>query len=150
MDDLTDEELAAVIAALGQAIDADGYRHSPRLLPFKAALAKLDPISVPPSRQPVIMPSPTAKPTHGKRGLFFCWCGLNRLLKNKAQAYNLWWSVEMFAILYVFLARDDGATAIEYGLIAALIRRCRHCRDVRRRNAPHHHIQRHCGQGLSD
>jgi hypothetical protein len=68
--DLTDEELAAVIEALRQVIDDDGYRHSPRLLPFKAALAKLDPTGVPPSsRQPVIMPTPAAKPTHGKRGL---------------------------------------------------------------------------------
>jgi len=64
--DLTDDELAAVISGLHQAIDDDGYRHSPRLLPFKSALAKLDPSSVPPPRRPVLMPSP-AKPTHGKR-----------------------------------------------------------------------------------
>jgi hypothetical protein len=66
--DLTDEELAAVIAALRQVIDDDDYRHSPRLLPFKSALAKLDPTIVPQPRRPVLMPSPTAKPTHGKRG----------------------------------------------------------------------------------
>jgi hypothetical protein len=50
--DLTDNELAAVIAALRQVIDDDGYRHSPRLLPFKSLLAKLDPTSAPTDTPP--------------------------------------------------------------------------------------------------
>jgi hypothetical protein len=67
---LTDDQLAAVIARLHQVIDDDGYRHSPRLLPFKSLLAKLEPASVAkPLPAPKPLPALTAKPTHGKRGL---------------------------------------------------------------------------------
>lgn len=45
--DLTDDELAAVIAALKEKIDRDRYPRTPRLEPLWAALAKLDPSSVP-------------------------------------------------------------------------------------------------------
>lgn len=41
--DLTDEEQAAVVTALRQLIDADKFQFSPRLKPFKSALAKFDP-----------------------------------------------------------------------------------------------------------
>jgi alkanesulfonate monooxygenase SsuD/methylene tetrahydromethanopterin reductase-like flavin-dependent oxidoreductase (luciferase family) len=41
--DLTDEELAAVIAAVHKLIDEDRFPLSPRLKPLKSALAKLDP-----------------------------------------------------------------------------------------------------------
>lgn len=40
--DFTDEELAAVSAALQKLIDDDRFPYSPRLKPLKAALAKLD------------------------------------------------------------------------------------------------------------
>jgi len=43
--DLTDDELAAVIAALKEKLDRDRYPRAPRLKPFRAALAKLDPKS---------------------------------------------------------------------------------------------------------
>ena len=43
LDDLTDEERAAIMMALRQTIDRDRYPLSPRLKPFKSALAKLDP-----------------------------------------------------------------------------------------------------------
>jgi hypothetical protein len=43
--DLTDDELAAVIAALKEKLDRDRYPRAPRLEPFRAALAKLDPKS---------------------------------------------------------------------------------------------------------
>jgi len=45
--DLTDDELAAVIAALKEKLDRDCYSRAPRLKPFRAALAKLDPKSTP-------------------------------------------------------------------------------------------------------
>jgi hypothetical protein len=51
-DDLTDEEREAVIAALKEKIDRDRFPHSPRLAPFRAALAKLDPASAPKPFQP--------------------------------------------------------------------------------------------------
>ena len=41
--DLTDEERAAVAAALRELIAEDKFPFSPRLNPFKSALAKLDP-----------------------------------------------------------------------------------------------------------
>jgi hypothetical protein len=44
-DDLTDEERTAVIYALKAVIDRDRYPRSPRLAPFRSALAKLDPAS---------------------------------------------------------------------------------------------------------
>ena len=39
---LNDDELAAVVAALRDIIDADRYPHAPRLDPLKAALGKLE------------------------------------------------------------------------------------------------------------
>ena len=50
IDDLTDDELAAIVTALRQTIDRDRYPLSPRLKPFKSALAKLDSASVPKTR----------------------------------------------------------------------------------------------------
>jgi hypothetical protein len=41
--DLTDDERAAVVAALRKLVDADKFPLSPRLKPLKSALAKLDP-----------------------------------------------------------------------------------------------------------
>jgi hypothetical protein len=41
--DLTDEEQAAVAAALRKLIAEDKFPYSPRLKPLKSALAKLDP-----------------------------------------------------------------------------------------------------------
>ena len=41
--DLTDDELAAVVAALRKLIDEDKFPLSPRLRPLRSALAKLDP-----------------------------------------------------------------------------------------------------------
>jgi hypothetical protein len=61
-DDLTDEERAAVVAALREKIDNDRYPRSPRLAPLRAALAKLDPSSaprLPPEPKP---PLPQAPP----------------------------------------------------------------------------------------
>jgi len=45
--DLTDDELAAVIAALKEKLDRDRSPRAPRLEPFRAALAKLNPKSTP-------------------------------------------------------------------------------------------------------
>jgi hypothetical protein len=41
--DLSDEEHAAVTAAVRRTINEDKYPLSPRLAPLKSALAKLDP-----------------------------------------------------------------------------------------------------------
>lgn len=41
--DLSDDELAAVIAALKETLNRDRYHLAPRLEPFRRALAKLDP-----------------------------------------------------------------------------------------------------------
>jgi hypothetical protein len=43
MDDLTDEERAAVIAAVRKALADDPFPRAPRLEPLRSALAKLDP-----------------------------------------------------------------------------------------------------------
>jgi hypothetical protein len=40
---LTDDELAAVAAAIRRAIEDDRFPHAPRLDPLRAALAKLEP-----------------------------------------------------------------------------------------------------------
>jgi hypothetical protein len=50
--DLDDAELAAVKAALREKIAGDKFPLSPRLKPYKAALAKLDPSSAPEPREP--------------------------------------------------------------------------------------------------
>jgi hypothetical protein len=53
--DLTDEENAAIIAALRKVIYADKFPYSPRLKPYKSALAKFDPAKSPrhPSPPPI-------------------------------------------------------------------------------------------------
>jgi len=66
--DLTDEELAAVIATLRRTIREDKFPMSPRLDSLRAALAKLDPAVPRPAPKPPL-PMLRAKPTHGKRGL---------------------------------------------------------------------------------
>jgi hypothetical protein len=43
--DLTDDELAAVTAAVRRTLEADKFPHAPRLKPLRSALAKLDPAS---------------------------------------------------------------------------------------------------------
>jgi hypothetical protein len=61
--DLTDEEHAAVIAALRKLIDQDRFPLSPRLKPLKSALAKLDP---PTLRKPLPEPpQPGDRPRYG-------------------------------------------------------------------------------------
>jgi hypothetical protein len=47
MDELTDEERQALIAAARKALADDPFPRSPRLEPLRSALAKLDPSSVP-------------------------------------------------------------------------------------------------------
>lgn len=66
--DLTDEEHAAVTAAVRRSIADDRYPMSPRLAPLKSALAKLDPASVPktlPERKP--LPEAPARARGGRR-----------------------------------------------------------------------------------
>jgi hypothetical protein len=59
---LTDEELGAIIAALRERIDREWrYRMSPRLEPFRTALAKLDP------NAPQIRPAATLPPLPSTR-----------------------------------------------------------------------------------
>jgi hypothetical protein len=53
-DDLTDEEHAAFVTALRKLIDEDRFPYSPRLKPFKSALAKLATPPVKPVRKPPI------------------------------------------------------------------------------------------------
>ena len=43
--DLTDDELAAVTAAIKRAIEEDQFPRAPRLDPLRSALARLDPAS---------------------------------------------------------------------------------------------------------
>jgi hypothetical protein len=63
--DLSDDERTALTAAVRRAIDEDRYPLSPRLAPLKAALAKLDPGSVPHVVEP-LPPLPTG-PSVGNR-----------------------------------------------------------------------------------
>ena len=64
--DLSDDELAAVIAALKEALNRERYHLAPRLEPFRRALAKLDAASVPrPSA--LRAPLPQASRTRGPR-----------------------------------------------------------------------------------
>jgi hypothetical protein len=55
--DLTEDEHAAVTAAIRRAIEEDRFPRAPRLDPLRSALAKLDPA----------MPLPKEPPTSGKR-----------------------------------------------------------------------------------
>jgi hypothetical protein len=47
MDDLTDEERQALLAAARKALADDPFPRAPRLAALRSALAKLDPASVP-------------------------------------------------------------------------------------------------------
>jgi hypothetical protein len=50
--DLTDNEHAAVTAAIRRTIEEDRFPHAPRLEPLRSALAKLDPTAPPPKVPP--------------------------------------------------------------------------------------------------
>jgi hypothetical protein len=60
---LTDDELAAVAAAIRRAIEDDKYPHAPRLDPLRAALGKLDAAVEPASHQ---KPRRRPRPTTGR------------------------------------------------------------------------------------
>jgi hypothetical protein len=60
---LTDDELAAVAAAVRTAIETDRFPRAPRLDPLRSALAKLDPAAAP-QRQP---PPKAPPPARGKK-----------------------------------------------------------------------------------
>ena len=61
---LTDDELAAVTAALRRLIDEDRFPHAPRLDPLRAALGKLEAAREP---EPPLK-APPAKSTSGRAG----------------------------------------------------------------------------------
>jgi hypothetical protein len=68
LDDLTDDERAAIVMALQETIDPDRYPLSPRLKPLKGALAKLDPASVPKTRvERPLLPDAPARSRGGRR-----------------------------------------------------------------------------------
>jgi hypothetical protein len=50
--DLTDDELAAVKAAIRRAVEEDKFPRAPRLDPLRSALAKLDRAAANPPRTP--------------------------------------------------------------------------------------------------
>jgi hypothetical protein len=58
--DLTDEDHAAVTAAIRRVIEDDKFPHAPRLDPLRSALAKLDPAAA------ASQPCPTAKNPKGR------------------------------------------------------------------------------------
>jgi hypothetical protein len=62
--DLTDEEHAAVTAAIRRAIEGDRYPRAPRLDPLRSALAKLEPkvASLPLDAGAPATPDPNAPP----------------------------------------------------------------------------------------
>ena len=65
--ELSDAELAMVIAALKEKLDREWrYRMAPRLAPLVSALAKLDPATVP-KPAPPRAPLPQASRTRGPR-----------------------------------------------------------------------------------
>jgi hypothetical protein len=55
--DLTDEEHAAVTAAIRRAIETDRFPRAPRLDPLRSALTKLEPTNAPKARR---QPKPTS------------------------------------------------------------------------------------------
>jgi len=67
MIDLTDEELAAIAAALRRVVMEDQYTRAPRLWPLRAALAKLDPAAVPGQPPPLASVTKAAKPRANRR-----------------------------------------------------------------------------------
>jgi hypothetical protein len=60
--DLTDDELAAVTAAVRRAIETDRFPRAPRLDPLRSALAKLEPAAPTPPKA-----APPAKADKGAR-----------------------------------------------------------------------------------
>ena len=54
---LTDDELAAVTAAIRRAIQDDRFPHAPRLDPLRAALARLDAATADPEPRPKAPPA---------------------------------------------------------------------------------------------
>jgi hypothetical protein len=58
----TDDELAAVTAAIRRAIEDDRFPHAPRLDPLRAALGKFDAAS-----EPAPLPKGAPPPAKGKR-----------------------------------------------------------------------------------
>jgi hypothetical protein len=68
--DITDDELAALTAAIRRAIEDDKFPHAPRLDPLRAALARLDAASKPtPHRRPRRRPKPTSGRGDNRRHL---------------------------------------------------------------------------------
>jgi hypothetical protein len=66
--DLTDEEHVAVTAAVRRTIADYKYPRSPRLAPLRAALAKLDPASMPkPLAERVPLPEAPMRHRGGRR-----------------------------------------------------------------------------------
>ena len=64
--DLTDDEHAAVTAAIRRAIEEDRFPHAPRLEPLRAALAKFDAaLKLTPEPQP--LPKALPRPARGTR-----------------------------------------------------------------------------------
>ena len=64
--DLTDDEHAAVTAAIRRAIETDGFPRALRLDPVRSALAKLDPTTTPPIGQVAKPPArPRRRPDSG-------------------------------------------------------------------------------------
>ena len=75
MNDLTPGERDAVIVALKEKLDREmRYRMSPRLVPFRSALAKLDPDAfqsklIPIVTRPIVTQPPSPKaPPHARSG----------------------------------------------------------------------------------
>jgi hypothetical protein len=59
--DLTDEEREALTLYLGEKLDAEKFRFSPRLTPIKLVLAQLDP-----PKPKVVLPEIPSAPKRGK------------------------------------------------------------------------------------
>jgi hypothetical protein len=62
--DLTDDELAAVTAAIRRAIEDDKFPHAPRRDPLRAALARLDATSKPTPHPKASPPAKADKRVH--------------------------------------------------------------------------------------
>jgi hypothetical protein len=67
MDDLTDDERAALTAAVRKVIDDDPYPRAPRLDALRSALAKLDPSSAPRPLPPFKPPPQGPARSRGRR-----------------------------------------------------------------------------------
>jgi hypothetical protein len=63
--DLTDEELAAVTAAVRTAIETDRFPRAPRLDPLRSALTKLQPATAQPIPHPKAPPAKADKSDRG-------------------------------------------------------------------------------------